>query len=237
MKLKKPYPEGHSVNPNGKYGPRRHPISGGIKKHRGIDISGVFPVTAAADGVVRKVSFNGNKRTGGGHVVIIDHGSVHTVYYHGKHAPSFKAGYRIKEGEFIYTSGTTGASTGNHLHFEVRSSARWGTDVDPIPYLEGYVTGQLSVTGRLDRATWREWQKDLKESGLYSGRIDGIPGKLTWSAVQRSVVDYGYKGPIDGIPGPMTRRAVQKRVGVKEDGIWGRITISEIQRRLNEGKM
>jgi murein L,D-transpeptidase YcbB/YkuD len=35
----------------------------------------------------------------------------------------------------------------------------------------------------------------------------------------------------------MTRRAVQKRVGVKEDGIWGRITISEIQRRLNEGKM
>jgi len=35
--------------------------------------------------------------------------------------------------------------------------------------------------------------------------------------------------------GPMTRRAVQAELGVKADGKWGRITISAMQRALNDG--
>ena len=232
MKLSYPWPEPYQVNPNGKYGPRRHPISGRITKHRGIDIAGVFPVSAAADGVVSKVSYNGNKRTGGGHVVIIDHGSIYTVYYHGKHAPSFKSGYRIKEGEFIYTSGTTGASTGNHLHFEVRTSSVWGTDVDPMPYFDGPIRRQLPVNGRLDKATWLEWQKALNAGGFYKGRIDGVPGPMTYTALQ-SWARVPATGKLDSD----TRKGVQAKLGLKPDGIWGVLTISELQRRINEGSL
>lgn len=233
MKLLKPYPSGYSVNPNGAYGMRRHPITGRVSKHRGIDIAGVFPVTSAGDGVVVHVGYNGNKRTGGGHVVIIDHGQVHSVYYHGKHAPGFKVGHRIKAGEFIYTSGTTGASTGNHLHFEVRTSKRWGTDVDPMPHFGGTITQTaLRVTGRLDKDTWREWQKALKDKGFYRGRIDGIPGPMTYAAIQ-TWAGSSVTGRLD----LLTRTAVQQKLGVKVDGAWGRLTISELQRRINEGSL
>lgn len=231
MRLLKPYPAGYSVNPNGAYGMRRHPITGRVSKHRGIDIAGVFPVTSAGDGVVVHVGYNGNKRTGGGHVVIIDHGEVHSVYYHGKHAPSFKVGHRIKAGEFVYTSGTTGASTGNHVHFEVRKRKAWGTDVDPIPYFGGTITQTvLKVSGRLDKDTWREWQKVLKDKGFYKGRIDGSPGPMTYGAIQ------AWAGvPITGRLDLPTRKAVQEKLGVRADGSWGRVTISALQRVLNGG--
>jgi peptidoglycan hydrolase-like protein with peptidoglycan-binding domain len=41
----------------------------------------------------------------------------------------------------------------------------------------------------------------------------------------------------DGVIGPITRRAVQEKLGVKPDGKWGRITISELQRSLNIGRI
>jgi peptidoglycan hydrolase-like protein with peptidoglycan-binding domain len=81
----------------------------------------------------------------------------------------------------------------------------------------------------------------LKEDWGYEGIIDGIPGKLSWSAVQRSAVQYGYRGPIDGTPGPLTRTAVQRRLADKGfyagkiDGIWGRGTIGGLQNALNKG--
>jgi len=41
----------------------------------------------------------------------------------------------------------------------------------------------------------------------------------------------------DGIIDPVTRRAVQGKLGVKPDGVWGRITVSALQRRLNSGSI
>jgi murein DD-endopeptidase MepM/ murein hydrolase activator NlpD len=220
--------------------------------HRGIDYGGTFDVLSAGDGIVTRVSYNGNKRTGGGHVVIIKHANdLFTAYYHGAHATSLKVGERVQAGQFIYKSGSTGASTGPHLHFETRYSAQWGTTKDPQIFLTGTQpetpTGDnpykvsLAVNGRENRATWKAWQTALKARWGYTGILDGIPGRLTWSAVQRSVVEHGYKGPIDGIPGPMTRRAVQtklKKLGLYTmaiDGVWGRGTWSAIQRGLNGG--
>lgn len=228
MKLVNPWPEGYSVNPNGKYGPRRHPISGRIQKHRGVDVAGVYPVTAAGDGVVVHKGFS---KTGGGHVVIIDHGEIHTVYYHGASASKLSKGARVKAGNFIYTSGSTGASTGPHLHFEVRTSRAWGTDVDPMPYLQGSAPRPIvPVTGRESRETWRALQTVLKDKGHYEARIDGIPGRMTYTALQK------WLGvPVSGTLNPATRIALQKHIGVKADGVWGRMTWSELQRRLNEG--
>jgi murein DD-endopeptidase MepM/ murein hydrolase activator NlpD len=43
-------------------------------------------------------------------------------------------GERVRRGEVIGRVGTTGASTGNHLHFEVRLS---GSPRNPLNYLPG----------------------------------------------------------------------------------------------------
>jgi murein DD-endopeptidase MepM/ murein hydrolase activator NlpD len=44
-------------------------------------------------------------------------------------------GAKVAEGDAIAFSGNTGASTGPHLHWEVRKSARWGDTVNPVDFL------------------------------------------------------------------------------------------------------
>lgn len=244
MKLSHPAPGRPITSP---YGPRRHPITGEMgKMHHGIDFGGSFNVLSAGDGIVDHIGWSPR---GGGHVVIIKHASnLYTVYYHGAHKAPYKKGDRVKAGDFIYRAGTTGASTGNHLHFEARTSRLWGRTVDPLPLIEGsapvpVAPTLLNVNGQMDRNTWKAWQVVLKDDWGYRGIIDGRPGKMTWSAIQRSGVKYGYsKSAIDGIPGPNTRRAVQKRLQASGfykgaiDGTWGRGTISGLQRALNANK-
>ena len=231
MRLSKPWPDGFSINPNGKYGMRNHPF-GGYRKHRGLDVAGTFPVSSAAPGVVVHVGWSPK---GGGHTVIIDHGEVHTAYYHGAHKTALRVGQRVEAGTFIYTSGTTGSSTGVHLHFEVRTGrgGRWGSDVDPTPYLNGNAAvSTLKVSGRADRATWKQWQTWLQEQGFYGGRVDGVAGPMTYRAIQ-SWVGTPRTGKLD----VLTRKAVQERIGVTVDGVWGRSTWSTLQRKLNEGSL
>lgn len=74
--------------------------------------------------------------TGGGNTVLIDHGDIVTVYYHGANKTALKEGQQVKAGEFIYQSGSTGASTGAHLHFEVRRpGGKWGDTLNPVDFL------------------------------------------------------------------------------------------------------
>jgi hypothetical protein len=230
VKLYQPWPEGYSVNPNGKYGMRRHPITGKQTKHRGLDVAGVFPVSSAAPGVVAHIGWSPK---GGGHTVVIDHGEVHTAYYHGGSATKLKVGERVDAGTFIYNSGNTGASTGNHLHFEVRKRRNWGTDVDPTPYLNGNASvPTLKVSGWGDKATWKQWQTWLQEQKFYTGRVDGVAGSMTYRAIQTWVGT-----PRTGVLDLATRKAVQARIGMPADGVWGRNTWSTIQRKLNEGSL
>ena len=232
-----PWPEGRTVNPNGGYGNRVHPIYGTTRFHTGVDVGGTYPVTAAGDGTVVHIGWNPR---GGGHTVVINHGDIHTAYFHGRERTVLRRGQQVKAGDFIYTSGATGVATGPHLHFEVRRGRDQSTHVDPMPYLEGAVNPPtptpptLVVDGVLGPRTWTAWQTALVNYG-YEGRIDGIPGPMTNRAIQRSVRAYGYVGPISGRLGPFTRRAVQRRLGVTVDGVWGRQTIRALQTRLNEG--
>ena len=230
MKLHNPWPTGRTINKNSPYGWRVHPITGKRAFHQGVDVAGSFPVTVAGDGVARHIGYSAN---GGGHVVGVDHGSVWTFYYHGARATGLRLGQRVDAGELIYQSGSTGASTGAHLHFEVRKSRRWGNTVDPVPYFAGGApVASNRVSGRLDKGTWTQWQTALTQGGWKPGRIDGKPGRMTHAAIQRwaDVKD-------DGILGPGTRRAVQEKLGVTADGVWGRITVSALQRRLNSGSI
>tara|TARA_R110002167_G_scaffold6653_2_gene31207 strand:- start:3741 stop:4499 length:759 start_codon:yes stop_codon:yes gene_type:complete len=251
MKLVCPAPGQKITSP---YGPRIHPISRQVgKMHRGIDYGGQFNVVSAGDGIVTKVSYNGNKRTGGGHVVIIKHANnLFTVYYHGRDRTKLKVGDRVIAGQFVYVAGTTGASTGNHLHFEVRNGSRgqWGTNVDPNLHFAGNggkvkdvakavsapQPAKLRCNGRLNRGTWKALQAALKPHG-YAGILDGRPGKLTYKALQKAV----GANP-DGVMGRNTRKAVQEHLKKKGfyrsaiDGIWGRGTISALQLCLNANK-
>jgi hypothetical protein len=91
------------------------------------------PLTAPADGVVVK---KGNGPSGGVTLILKHEDNRHTVYYHLQKPSHLLKGTRVERGEVIAYSGNTGASTGPHLHFEVRKSARWGDTVDPMPYLQ-----------------------------------------------------------------------------------------------------
>jgi murein DD-endopeptidase MepM/ murein hydrolase activator NlpD len=67
-----------------------------------------------------------------GIATLVDHGGgIVTVYAH-QSASIVSAGQRVSAGLTIGRVGSTGASTGPHLHFEVRVN---GEPVNPASYL------------------------------------------------------------------------------------------------------
>lgn len=114
------------------FGIRRHPVTGQMEFHDGVDIAGRMgsPVVAAADGRVVMAG----RRSGYGVAVIVDHGyGVRTLY---GHLASFRVrpGQAVTKGQIIGAMGNTGLSTGPHLHYEVHVNGR---PVDPLRYLPG----------------------------------------------------------------------------------------------------
>ncbi len=112
------------------FGWRVHPIYGSRRMHTGIDLDsdGGDPIYAAGGGVVVWASTRG----GYGNCVIIDHGGgVATLYAHMSRI-GVSSGQSVSQGDGVGAVGSTGASTGPHLHFEVRIN---GNPVDPVPYL------------------------------------------------------------------------------------------------------
>jgi len=99
---------------------RRHPISGQIRAHRGIDFAAPTgtPIYAAGDG---RIEFAGRKG-GYGNAVVINHGKgITTLYGHmSRFGKSARGGRTVRQGEIIGYVGSTGASTGPHLHYEYR---------------------------------------------------------------------------------------------------------------------
>ena len=226
MELSNPWPEGYTINARSPYGWRT--LHGKRRFHHGVDVGGSFEAMVAADGVVSHIGWS---RWGGGHVVKVDHGEYVSVYYHGADETNLMRGERVFPGRVVYPTGNTGRSFGVHLHYELRKRGGiWGNTVDPVPFLNGTVAEPvLRVTGRLNRETWRAVQRALKAKGMYEGRIDGLPGRMTIMGLQV------WAGALpDGFKGPNTRMAVQVTLGVKPDSHWGRITVSALQRSLND---
>jgi murein DD-endopeptidase MepM/ murein hydrolase activator NlpD len=112
------------------FGSRVHPIYGDVRMHTGIDFRAAMGTTVRAAGA-GKVVFAGAKG-GYGNTVIIDHGnSLATLYGH-LSSIGVRVGQTVSKGQAIARSGSTGASTGPHLHFEVREN---GVPVNPMGYL------------------------------------------------------------------------------------------------------
>jgi murein DD-endopeptidase MepM/ murein hydrolase activator NlpD len=114
--------------------------------HAGIDIakSTGTPILAFAGGVVHTalggcVVGNAQCNGGAGNYIVIDHeNGYYTRYLHFSEL-KVKKGNRVKAGQIIGLEGTTGASTGPHLHFEIRTNPNYGMlgALDPKPFLDG----------------------------------------------------------------------------------------------------
>lgn len=135
MKLQPPWPSGYSINARSPYGLRHHPISGKTKFHHGVDVAMPVgtPLTAAADGTI---AHKGSGASGGYTLLIRHEGNWHTVYYHLQKPSHRNVGEQVRAGDVVAYSGNTGASTGPHLHFELRRSRNWGDTVDPAPFFQ-----------------------------------------------------------------------------------------------------
>lgn len=150
MRLYNPWPEPYTVNARSPWGPRRHPITRKQSFHHGVDVACPVgtPLIAGADGTVAHKGHGAS----GGHVLILRHaGNFHTVYYHLKEPSHLNLGEPVKAGDIVALSGNTGASTGPHLHFEVRRSRQWGDTVDPQPLLKGPFRGRPQAPTRPQR--------------------------------------------------------------------------------------
>jgi murein DD-endopeptidase MepM/ murein hydrolase activator NlpD/uncharacterized small protein (DUF1192 family) len=117
------------------YGPRAVLCGGGACSggyHYGTDIGTgcSAPIYAAATGTVVYAGRYGTY----GNFVLISHGNgVETGYAHIRDGGIFvSVGQRVDVGQNIASSGTTGASTGCHLHFEVRTG---GNRINAVPFM------------------------------------------------------------------------------------------------------
>lgn len=113
-----------------RFGNRVHPIYGDVRLHAGIDIGAPngTPIVAADDGVAIIAGPTGSY----GNFVVLSHGAGLSTSYAHQSSLAVSPGQSVRKGQVIGYVGSTGASTGNHLHFEVR---RNGEPVDPLGYV------------------------------------------------------------------------------------------------------
>ncbi|MFD4559530.1 M23 family metallopeptidase [Streptomyces sp. NPDC058469] len=101
--------------------------------HTGIDFhaSTGTSVHAVGSGTVVEAGWGGSY---GNQVVIKMADGMYTMYGH-LSSIGVSVGQTVTPGEQIGLSGATGNVTGPHLHFEARTTAEYGSDVDPVAYL------------------------------------------------------------------------------------------------------
>lgn len=73
----------------------------------------------------------------GNQVVIKMHDGTYTMYGH-LSSIGVSVGQTVTPGQRIGLSGATGNTTGPHLHFEARTTAEYGSDIDPVAYLRSH---------------------------------------------------------------------------------------------------
>ncbi|MFF0200506.1 peptidoglycan DD-metalloendopeptidase family protein [Streptomyces sp. NPDC005017] len=73
-----------------------------------------------------------------GNQVVIQLADGHYAQYAHLSSLSVSAGQSVTGGQQVGLSGSTGNSTGPHLHFEIRTTPNYGSDVDPIAYLRSH---------------------------------------------------------------------------------------------------
>ena len=104
--------------------------------HTGVDFHAASgtPVHAVGAGSVVEAGWGGAY---GNQVVIKMNDGTYTQYGH-LSSIGVSVGQQVTPGQQIGLSGATGNVTGAHLHFEARTSAEYGSDMDPVAYLRAH---------------------------------------------------------------------------------------------------
>ncbi|WP_052707740.1 M23 family metallopeptidase [Streptomyces rubellomurinus] len=126
-----PAPDAPTSNP---YGVANSEYAAGY--HTGVDfaVAPGTPLLAVGNATVVSAGWDGAY----GKEVVLRLADGHFAQYAHLSAVSVAAGDHVSAGERIGLSGSTGNSTGPHLHFEIRTSNRYGAVVNPIAYLAGH---------------------------------------------------------------------------------------------------
>ncbi|MEU6481105.1 M23 family metallopeptidase [Streptomyces sp. NPDC047017] len=112
-----------------------------MHKHSGQDFAVPIgtDVSAAHGGTVVKAGPNG----GGdgpayGNAIVVKHANgLYSQYAHLSRI-DVKVGQVVATGQHIAKSGNTGNTTGPHLHFEIRTTANYGSAVNPVVFLRAH---------------------------------------------------------------------------------------------------
>ena len=105
-----------------KFGRRRHPITGRIHNHSGVDLRASYgtPVYAIQDGIVKRAS----TFSGYGRCVDIQHSGGYSSRYAHLSRYAVRYGSLVRKGQIIGYVGTSGVTTGAHLHLELARNNR-----------------------------------------------------------------------------------------------------------------
>ena len=213
---------------------RGHRMFPSMGYHTGIDLSTggkKIDLKSNIAGMVENVGYDKNL---GNYLMLKDIDGKYHLYGHLDKRSSLRDGDIVLPGQKMGVVGSTGMSTGNHLHYEVRSGRGYGTDVDPLGWLGGFGVRGRGVNQRSMGELFYEGLHMIAEKeGLVQEtgtdktfRTDGIPG------VDGSIVGkdnfLGKLAPIfrevalrnNLLPSVMIAQAAQ------ETG-WGRSTIGE----------
>ena len=114
--------------------------------HKGVDICNVSYTSSVYAVKSGKVILTNTSGWGGGYgnYVVIDHGGGLTTLYAHLSAVKVSQGQTVSQGTVIGVTGNTGASTGPHLHYEVRTTTVVNgvskiVYQNPLNYLAGYI--------------------------------------------------------------------------------------------------
>ncbi|MBW1601010.1 transglycosylase family protein [Streptomyces sp. JJ66] len=101
--------------------------------HTGVDFAAATGTTvrSVGAGTVVSAGWGGSY----GNQVVIKHTDGRYSQYAHLSSISVSAGQSVSGGTQIGLVGSTGNSTGPHLHFEIRTGAGYGSDIDPLAYL------------------------------------------------------------------------------------------------------
>ncbi|MCW2599117.1 MAG: secreted peptidase [Frankiales bacterium] len=105
------------------------------RMHKGIDFGAPYgaPISAIGSGVVIGAGYL-SEESGYGLITLIRHPDGMVSAYAHQSRTFVQAGDHVQVGQLIGLVGSTGASTGPHLHFEIRTSTHGG-QINPVPWL------------------------------------------------------------------------------------------------------